>query len=152
MNGLLHLVPIEAVYNPEFGLNRDERSERELAILEEDDSVDDSGVWLPLSSGIRRGPIYVLEARSPAQRVSIKFSPDAPDAGTYSIKPLLKGQVEEGVTKKVTQIPSSPVNPKFKRVASFQHRFVVTTLTSRHPYQKMVWIVGLDDPVESETI
>jgi hypothetical protein len=150
MNGIVQIIPIETFENEHFGISRGERFERLTEWLEDEgETPHDFGSWLSLSAGIKRGLMIVIEAKSPAQSLFLKFSAEAPDAGTYRVRTMPHGDIEEGRTAKVVAIPVDAKDPWAKPIASYEHRFVVTTVKNLRPHTRKIWIIGINDPGEA---
>lgn len=104
--------------------------------------------WPRITRARRYEGSFILEARSGSKLFSLRFNPEDQRNGSYSIKPLGGGMIEEGETDKVISVDDELVrHPPYSLLASFVHRFGVATFDRRSGARKG-WLIGLTHYVE----
>lgn len=143
--GYLSFVPIESLVDKNFKVPRHERRPIVFDYLEGTEPPVSNWNWSPVVSALKRGPLFVVEARSPTQKVFLRFDPSRPEDGVYELNLAAPPSLETGSTQKVTAIQEDEQDFRFEKIMMCRVKFVVLTMTSAHPKRRRACIVGLNE-------
>jgi hypothetical protein len=149
--GSLSFVPIESFVNKAYKLSRDEQISQVYDVLEERPLSEASNwSWMDVTTAIKRGEEFAMEASTPSHWAYLRFSLRNPEIGKYEITGTSPKFNESGVTQKITPIRSQEADPRFGKIITCATRYVVLTITLQHPIVRRAWILGLDSFREFE--
>lgn len=143
---LLHFMEVESFINPNRGRPREEVKEETVArALSFQPRVEITQDWPRISRVIRRGSLFVIEAKSLQYTALLRFDPNSVDSGDYQVRYNGKMPIETGRTTVVSLVDHDESDPQFSMLKNFENRYVVVTVALSRPYKKLVWRVGFDE-------
>jgi hypothetical protein len=159
MDGKFQKIPPEGLFNENVGFTSGDQLERLI-----DRNSDDFGFdrlppphanWIPAKRVVKGDDFFAIDAETPTEKISMRFFPENPESGTYSITPRPAGRnrTDHGKTIKVIDLTDEKIkaivesrhhsNLRLQEIVDYEKRFLVHTLTGQRPYKKLAWIIGL---------
>lgn len=144
--GVIQFLPYESFQNPEFGLTREELSERRIAEFADLNTpppqISVTG-WPRAQFAKHRGNLFIIETSGPSFKAWLRFSPEKPDAGDYEIRHLPRGTLEKGCTFHVKAIKADETDRRASMLTKFPIRYVVFTTANDRARTRLAWRIGL---------
>ena len=150
--GVIKFMPHESFVDPDHGLTREDRRERDkkriLDALRGDESCESPPNRLVdghrVSQAICRDGLFIIEASAPAFTVMLRFCPKRQNAGDYEIHYRPHGGVQRRRDYQVKTVPQNEQDEPASMLTQFPIRYVVFTTASDRPGRQLAWLVGLN--------
>lgn len=145
---LFNYTEVESLLNPKRGeerVRREELSIEELIGIGSPRSTENLNEWPKVTRLIRRGSLFVIEAKISTGTALLKFDPDSLERGYYLILQGRSASPEEGRTIKISALSEPHPHPRFAMLNPYKYRFVVRTISTGRPLREMGWRIGFDE-------
>jgi hypothetical protein len=147
--GVVHVQPWRTFQDPDAGVGRDERRERDMLRNDDwNDPVPPPTVagWPRVHAAIFRDGFYRIEAKALGLGLTLNFCPNEQGAGTYTRRGQ-HNEVARGRTVKIVEVEAHEPDRRVSMLIPFEVRYWIKTVsdTPRHG-ELLVWLVGLNAP------
>jgi hypothetical protein len=138
--GVLHYRPMKALFDPTYGFARD--PDIDGPPIPPHVKVSE---WPRITRATKHNGSFILHAQSGRNIISLKFNPDAENSGNYQIKPMGRGQRDEGRTDQVIVVEGDLLRrPLYRLLEPFTHRFAVATFALPSGADRKGWLIGFN--------
>lgn len=140
--GYLNFILTDAFADPQKGIQRPRNSIWDLL---EPPSPEKVCEWPRITKANHFQGAYLIEAESGTHSISIRFNPDQPESGCYSIQKRPRGSREDGTTLAVTTVDDEMLRfPRYSPLKGFPVRYALRTVRNVRPHDCMIWRVALN--------
>lgn len=145
--GIIQFMPIESFFDFSQRFDREVLVERLIQDLSEDAPLKplNVGDWPHVHEAVQRRGLFIIETETPSFTAMLRFNPDQPDAGDYTIHHSPRGGVESGRITEVVALAADDTDTRISMLAPFPTRYRVATVGSARPRERRMWLVGLRD-------